>query len=462
MLHGHVLFIRSDIRVTSSPQETKVLSVTPWNGINTHIKISAGPVNLMAKNSNRMIVHEEQEQDKCRMMVYQPDDSTKLEVRLEGDTVWLSQQQMAELFSTARSNIVENIKRIYDECELDVAATCRDLRQVRTEGGREVARTIPHFGMDVIMSIGYRINSKRAMQFRQWVSEISGGKATIPSHVENRGEIILYQPDNSLKLEVKIEEDTVWLTQMQMAELLQTTKQNVNIHINNAFKEGELSTATVKESLTVQIENGREVSRFTKHYNLDVIISVGYRVKSQRGVFFRQWATKILREYLLKGYAINQRFERLEYRVGEHDKKLDFFIKASLPPAQGVFFEGEVFDAYVLISDLICSAKKTIVLIDNYVDKSVLLLLSKRRPDVTATVYTKGISVQLQSDVDMHNAQYAPVIIKTSNRYHDRFLMIDDTVYFIGPSIKDIGKKISAFAKMEIPAEELLKGMRIG
>ena len=277
-------------------------------------------------------------------------------------------------------------------------------------------------------------------------------------NTNNQNEIILYQPDNSLKLEVRLESETVWLTQAQTAELFQTTKQNLSLHINNIFTEGELAlTSTVKEYLTVQNEGIRQITRKVRYYNLDIIISVGYRVKSQRGTFFRQWANRVLKDYLLRGYAINQRIERIEHRVTETEKKIDFFVRTSLPPAQGVFFKGQIFDAYTFAADLVKSAKHSLVLLDNYVDESVLLLLAKRRPGVAAKIYTEKFSRQLQLDVAKHNAQYALVDIVQSNAFHDRFLMVDDTAYLIGASIKDLGKKLFAFSKMEIKPTEILE-----
>ena len=183
-------------------------------------------------------------------------------------------------------------------------------------------------------------------------------------------------------------------------------------------------------------------------YNLDVIISVGYRVKSKRGTMFRQWANKVLKDYLLKGYSVNQRFEQLEQRVSRTEEKIDFFVRTSLPPQQGIFFDGQVFDAYRFVSDLIRKAKHTITLIDNYVDDTVLSLLDKRSTNVTATIYTQHISQQLQLDIERHNSQYPAISVKQFNRAHDRFLLIDDEVYHIGASIKDLGKKWFAFTLM--------------
>ena len=283
--------------------------------------------------------------------------------------------------------------------------------------------------------------------------------------MENQGEIILYQPDNEVKLEVRLEEETVWLTQAQMAELFQTSKQNVSLHTNNIFKEKELSqNSVVKESLTTAAD-GKNYR--VKYYNLDVIISVGYRVKSIRGTQFRQWANKVLKDYLLRGYSVNQRLNDLEHRMGsrfmEHEKrldkidgKIDFFVRTSLPPIEGIFYDGQLFDAYKFATDLIRSAKISLLLIDNYVDESVLLMLSKRNAGVKADIYTQAVSRQLQLDLQKHNSQYPPISIHTYRKCHDRFLIIDGTdIYHIGASLKDLGKKMFAFSKLEIPAASI-------
>lgn len=273
-------------------------------------------------------------------------------------------------------------------------------------------------------------------------------------------EIILYQPDSTLSLDVRVENETVWLNQAQMVDLFQSTKQNISLHINNIFKEGELQrNSVVKEYLTTAADGKRYR---TKYYSLDVIISVGYRVKSLRGTQFRQWANKVLKEYLLRGYSVNQRLlymeSRIDHRLSEHDRrldeltdKIDFFVKASLPPVEGIFFNGQIFDAYKFVCGLVKSAKKKIVLIDNYVDESVLTLFDKRDNGVDATIYTDADrSRQIRLDIQRHNRQYAPIEIKYVSDIHDRFLVIDDTLYHIGASIKDLGKKLFAFSKMEI------------
>ncbi|RHU24685.1 DNA-binding protein [Parabacteroides sp. TM07-1AC] len=281
--------------------------------------------------------------------------------------------------------------------------------------------------------------------------------------MKNKGEIILYHPENTLEIEVRLEDETVWLTQAQMVELFQSTKQNISLHINNVYKENELErSSTVKYSLTVQKEGDRSVKRKIEYYNLDVIISVGYRVKSKRGTQFRQWAMKIIRDYLLKGSSFNKRIEHIEERMdtkfSEYDQKFDFFIRTSLPPVEGIFFDGQLFDAYKFAADLIKSARKSIILIDNYVDESVLMLLTKRDVNVAATIYTAQISKQLTLDLQRHNAQYEPIIIKQFKQSHDRFLLIDEKdIYHIGASLKDLGKKWFAFSKLNLDMNDIMR-----
>lgn len=278
--------------------------------------------------------------------------------------------------------------------------------------------------------------------------------------MDNKSEIIYQSEDGLTRLEVKMEGETVWLSLNQLADLFQRDKSTVSRHIKNIFSEGELSADSVVANFaTVQNEGGRLVERNIDYYNLDVIISVGYRVKSIRGTQFRIWATSVLKDYLLKGYSINQRFERLENRMSKTEEKIDFFVRTSLPPAEGIFFNGQIFDAYTFVCDLIRSAKKQIILFDNYIDDSVLKMLDKHGDGVDVRILTKSISAQLQLDIDKHNSQYSPIKLEVFANSHDRFLCIDETVYHIGASLKDLGKKWFAFNKMEIDTESLIGKM---
>ncbi len=280
------------------------------------------------------------------------------------------------------------------------------------------------------------------------------------------GEIVMYQPDETIRLEVRVENETVWLTQQQMADLFQTTRNNITLHIGNIFKEGELVETSVRKDSLLTATDGKKYR--TIIYNLDVIISVGYRVKSKRGTQFRQWANQILKDYLLKGYSINKNLQDVRIELGAQDKrislleeKVDFFVRSSLPPVEGIFFDGQIFDAYVQIVSLIKQAKRSIILIDNYIDETTLTMLSKRDTNVSATIYTRQLSNQQQLDITRHNQQYPPITVNICQRNHDRFLIIDDVVYLFGASLKDAGKKLFAYIKMqETPAAELLNNIK--
>ena len=270
-------------------------------------------------------------------------------------------------------------------------------------------------------------------------------------------EIILYQSDNAVQLEVMLENETVWLTLNQMSILFERDKSVISRHISNIFKEQELDKNSVVAKNATTASDGK--TYLIEYYNLDVIISVGYRVKSKRGTQFRIWANKVLKDYLLKGYAVNQRIENLERRVSATEDKIDFFVKTALPPVQGIFYDGQIFDAYKFVADLVKSATKSIVLIDNYLDESVLILLSKRKENVKCQIFTNKISTQFKLDLEKFNAQYPPVEVKEFSKSHDRFLIIDDTIYRIGASLKDLGKKWFAFSKINLDAKLMMEMM---
>ena len=267
-----------------------------------------------------------------------------------------------------------------------------------------------------------------------------------------QGEIILYQPDEAVKLEVRLEDETVWLTQEQIADLFGTKRPAITKHLNNIYKSGELDIDSTCSILEHMGNDGKQ--RYTtKYYNLDAILSIGYRVNSKNATLFRKWANSVLKDYLLKGYSINKRLSELERTVAQHTEKIDFFVRTALPPVEGIFYNGQIFDAYKFATDLVKSARRSIVLIDNYVDETVLLMLSKRSVGVSATIYTQRITQQLQLDLDRHNSQYPPIDIRTYRDSHDRFLIVDETdVYHIGASLKDLGKKMFAFSKLDIQA----------
>ena len=273
-----------------------------------------------------------------------------------------------------------------------------------------------------------------------------------------KGEIVMYQPDETVRLEVRVEDETVWLNRQQMAILFSRDIKTIGKHINNALKE-ELKDEAVGAKFATTAADGKTYQ--VEYFNLDMILSVGYRVKSQQGVKFRKWSNKILKQYLLRGYALNQRIEQLERRVTATEEKVDFFVRSSLPPVEGIFYDGQIFDAYVQIANLIKQAKKSIVLIDNYVDETTLTMLSKRSADVAATIYTKQTDEKFRLDVQRHNQQYPSVTVIPCRHNHDRFLIIDDVVYLFGASLKDAGKKLFAYIRMqETPATTLLSMIR--
>lgn len=271
-------------------------------------------------------------------------------------------------------------------------------------------------------------------------------------------DIVVYN-EGELELNVSVGEDTIWLTQKQIAELFEVTIPNINMHIKAIYKDEELfENRTIQKYLIVQQEGKREVKREVEHYNIDVVISVGYRVNSKKATKFRQWATTVLKSYITNGYAINsekithQRFKELESDVSLLKLHVQAISKglenSSIKPSQGIFYDGQIFDAYAFVSELIKQAKKSITLFDNYIDESVLTMLSKNQ-EANITIYTKTITKQLKLDVEKYNSQYKPLTLKEFNLSHDRFLIIDDEIYHIGASLKDLGKKWFGFSKMD-------------
>jgi len=360
----------------------------------------------------------------------------------------------------------------------ETVTNCHALKMRAIDGKMRMTDVV---NKDQLSQFAQSISSPKTKSFIEWIEQTdkSDDGAALMQDSEDQvigGEIVLYQSDEKVNLQVRLEDDTVWLTQAQIVDLFQSSKGNISEHIANIFEQEELEEgATVRDFRTVQSEGGRMVTRMLTYYNLDVIISVGFRVNAKRGVRFRQWANRVLREHLLRGYTVNQRLSQLENRIDErfvkqhdeiqsikqtlsdHQEKIDFFVRTNQPPVEGIFFDGQIFDAYRFVNDQIRKAKSRIVLIDNYVDDTVLAMLDKRAAGVTATIYTQHVSQQLQLDIDRHNAQYDPIVVEHFNRAHDRFLLIDEEVYHIGASLKDLGKKWFAFTLMhDITAAELI------
>ena len=287
--------------------------------------------------------------------------------------------------------------------------------------------------------------------------------------MEAENEIILYQPDSTVKLEVRLEDETVWLNRSQIALLFDRDVKTIGKHITNALRE-ELEGSSVVAKFATTAADGKTYQ--VEYYNIEMITSIGYRVKSKRGIQFRQWANKVLKEFLLRGYSINQHLvnmeRRIDYKLLDHDKRLDaltdkvdFFVRTSMPPVNGILYDGQIFDAYVFVCDLIESAKQRIVLIDNYADYSSLKQLDKRTSGVSAAIYTSDKNNRIKEDIKRHDAQYPSIEVKYYHNVHDRFLIIDESVYLVGGSFKDLGKKLVGFAKMEsVTPDELIGGIK--
>lgn len=301
------------------------------------------------------------------------------------------------------------------------------------------------------------------------------------------GEIIVYHANGELHLDVRIENETVWLTQAQMAELFASTKQNISLHIRNIFKEGELDAKVVVKNFLTTTKHGalKEKVQYhqVKNYNLDVIISVGYRIKSIQGTRFRQWANQILKDHLLKGCSINQHMtlanesinlqlinhekflqnldshaELTDKRITNLEKQMDFFIKKNTPPTEGTIPAKSWWIGYEFAVNLVRSAKEEVIIIDPFADETIFRLLAKRNHNVNTTVYTSRINRIMQEEAKLLDRQQPKVTLHNVQNVHDRFIIIDETIYHIGASIKDLGNKLTAFSVLEfLTKEQLLK-----
>ena len=286
---------------------------------------------------------------------------------------------------------------------------------------------------------------------------------------DKKGEIVLYQPDESIRLEVRLENETVWLTQAQMAELFDVKEHTITYHIKEIYKCNELEIiSTARKFRVVRKEGNRNVNRQLDFYNLDMILSVGYRVNSVRGIMFRRWSSEVLKQFMLRGFSVNQhlislqeridnRFSSLESRVENHEQKIDFLIQKEQPITEQIFSTGCVWDAYTFVSNLVRSATKRIILIDSFVDERTLMILDKRADGVNCEIHTRFNS-KLQLDIQKHNQQCNPiVIIQLPQAVHDRYLIIDDELWLLGASVKDMGKGLCTIIKLGFSPEEILK-----
>ena len=388
-------------------------------------------------------------------------------VSLEENTVWLTQKALTVLFDADKSRISRHIKKIIEQGKLDTSVVAENA----TTGSDGKTYITKYYNLDMIMTLGYKVNSKQADHFRNWANEILNELKLKKALVEP---IIKFECDDiSLDVTVSPKEDTVWLTQAQICQLFDTSKPNISMHINNIFSENELQEAsTVKDFLTVQIEGEREITRVIKLYNLDMILAVGYRIKSHRGNIFRQWSNKILKEYLLKGYSVNdKRCLECQENIISLNNKVNNLIEnatnlnnrlSSLESTETIlsnmpFYENDIFEAYSYIKKLLLSAKKEIIVIDGYIDLSVLDMLNEAI--VPITIYTFPSANITKQDISKFQINHNLTIIRT-NVVHDRFLMIDDDIYSIGSSLKDVGKKRFVMTKIAtIRKEDILKNI---
>ena len=353
------------------------------------------------------------------------------------DTVWLSLDEISLLFDRNRTVIGRHIKKIYINNELDKNRTCAKNARVLQDGR---IYQVDVYNLDVILAVGYKVNSKRGALFRKWalktINNIKAKKAyTVP--------LIAFEHNGiSLDVNVSPDEDTVWLTKDQITILYDTTRQNIEYHINNIYAENELEAwATCKEILQVQTENNRKVTRAVNMYNLDMIISLGYRINSKKGIIFRKWATKVLKQYLLKGYSINEErcivchnsVLQIENKLNEMQNKIHNIEETIYQENEKLLYEGEIVDAYTFIRKLFFLAKREITIIDSYADKFLLSMLTDIKVNVSIITSSNSYlnNIELQENISL---------IK-NDIIHDRFIIIDDVVYMIGTSINEIGKK---------------------
>lgn len=372
------------------------------------------------------------------------------------DTVWLTIEQLAILFGRDRSVISKHISNIFDERKLEKKSVCAFFAHTANDGK---TYNVKYYNLDVIISVGYRVKSKNLETFYKWA------KDTLKSlkKYEIMEPIIKFEYNNIvLDVNVSPSEETVWLSKEQLCLLFDTTRQNLDYHINSIYMQDELDEgATCKKILQVQIENNRQVNRTISIFNLDMIISLGYRINSKNGILFRKWANKVLKEYLLKGYVIdenrvtvsNENYIELKNEVVDINNrllKIEDKVLSNSYFKDKILFNGEFYDAYSLIQNIIEKANDEIIIIDNYIDRSILDMLVVKKKKVIVKIYTSNKSKLLPNDINHFNKQYNNLTIKYIDKVHDRFIIIDNNkLYHLGHSIKDLGKKISSICELD-------------
>ena len=379
------------------------------------------------------------------------DFSLDVNVSPEEETVWLTKDQIALLFERDRTVISKHIKSIYKDGELKENSTCAKNAQVQVEGNRKIRRIFEYFNLDLVIAVGYRVNSLRGLKLKEYL------KKYLDNSLHNHQHIIVYN-NGDIKIDVNVspQEKTVWLTQKQISDLFETTQQNVSLHINNIVEEGELDDSVHKESLYTASDGKNYLVDF---YNLDMVLAVGYRVKTNRAIQFRKWVSDVLKKYLIKGYAVDE--ERIVmannilslqndvHRIEQHVKELEEKNTAE-PVKEKLFFDGEYFDAYMFICGIVEKAQKSVVVIDPYFDAKALVYLEKAKKEVDRTVYFCHESGLTLTEVNKFRNQYGMITLKKIKKFHDRFIIIDEKeCYSIGTSLNHLGRQTFSVIKME-------------
>ena len=368
-------------------------------------------------------------------------------------TAWLSLNEMSALFERDKSVISRHIKNIFAEGELNESRTVAKNATVQSEGGKAVKRTIDIYNLDVVIAVGYRVKSQNGILLKEFVSQYL-------SRSKNADNIVIFENGNvSLPVQVSPVENTVWISKEGLISLFGTSRQNIEYHIANIYGQNELEEgATCKEILQVQNEAGRRTTRTTKLYNLDLIISLGYRVNTKNGIAFRIWATNVLKEYLLKGYAINEarvrvtdeNYINLIHRVDAIDSRLSAIESENRFPKDHIFFDGEFFDARSFLKKLLATAEKEVILVDPYADILALDYLKEKKEGVSVELYVSSKSRLTKEDASSFQRQYGALEVKLVETFHDRFIVLDaKDFYHVGASLNYAGRKTFGISKIE-------------
>lgn len=367
-------------------------------------------------------------------------------VSIEDETVWLSQKQMSQLYGLSLDSISLHLKNMLHKKELDISVV--EESSLTASDGKRYRTKI--YNLDAILAVGYRVRSQNGILLKNFLEQYL---REYYNKVDNP--IIIYDNgDISLPVNISPSENTVWLSKDQLEILFNSTRQNIEYHIENIYSQGELiESSTCKDFLQVQLEGDRKVTRISKMYNLDMIISLGYRINTKNGITFRCWATKVLRQYLLKGYVIdekrtlvtNENYINLIHEVNDIKKDVkDIKDKINTNSLDHhIVYEGEYYDGFSFINKLICSAKHEVVVIDGYADDSIFDYFVNSTPNIKKTIITHKVNRISSEVLTKFVKQYGNISIKEDKSFHDRFLFIDDDVYIIGASLNSLGRSTS-------------------